>query len=262
LTKAKGKLLIMSKDINMLNALTMAVFLLAILGGVCFYLPRKRKQWRIQKWQKSLNLPDHLKIFQQLYQTVNGFYLSQQARTRCDAIDYTYGEIEFLPFIALLSLSKIDHNTVFYDLGCGVGKAVLACAMIYPVRHSVGVELLAELHVTACQQAKKLAALENYHEQAKKISFIHGDFLDVNLNDATFIFINSTALFNPTWKKICTRLENLPHLVTVITTSKPLPSADFIVIVQTQIEMGWGIVQAYIHQRKKRIVTNLLENIE
>ena len=68
------------------------------------------------------------------------------ARQKQDAIEYVYGEIEFLPFIALLSLDKPDSKTVFYDLGSGIGKAVLACAMVYPVHKSVGVELLPELY--------------------------------------------------------------------------------------------------------------------
>lgn len=250
------------KDFNLHRSIIYILCSLPILFLICLYLRRKGKQYQINQWQKSLKLQDHIIIFQQLYQHTNGFELSQQARKKHDAIEYTYGEVKFLPFIALLSLTKPDHNTVFYDLGCGIGKAVLACAMVYPVRQSIGVELLSDLYDTACRQAQQLASIENYHTQAKKITFIHDDFLDVNLNDATFIFINSTTIFNPTWQKICDRLEHLPLLKIVITTSKPLPSPHFVLIMQTQVEMSWGIVLAYIHHRKKTIMTNSLENIE
>lgn len=187
--------------------------------------------------------------------------LSQQARKTQDAFDYVYGEINFLSFVALLSLAKPDNTTVFYDLGSGVGKAVLACAMVYSVRKSVGVELFPQLHSAACKQAEQLACIENYNKQAKCVEFILGDFLQVNLDDATMIFINSTALVNPTWSTLCLRLEHLPHLTTVITTSKPLSSTKFEVLIETQVEMSWGVVLAFI-QVKKRKTTNSLENIE
>lgn len=228
-----------------------SLYLLLLIPLACIYLLCKRKQWRIQQWQKSLNLQEHAQIFQQIYQDTNGFLLSQQARQKSDALEYVYGEIEFLSFLALLSLTRPDEKTVFYDLGCGTGKAVLACAMVYPVQQSIGVELLPELYFAACKQAERLAANKKYTEQAKKIEFILGDFLEVNLNKATTIFINSTALFNPTWGKLCAHLDNLPHLTTVITTSKTLPSKTFTPVIKAQVEMSWGVVCAYIHTKKK-----------
>lgn len=203
------------------------------------------------RWQKSLNLTEHARIFQQLYQHENGFMLSKQARKQHDTLDYVYGEISFLSFLALLSLAKPHENTIFYDLGCGIGKAVLACAIVFPIRKSVGVEILPELYFSACKQAKKLASIKNYATPTNKIEFILGDFLEVNLDDANIIFINSTALFNPTWEMLCARLEYLPQLNTVITTSKALPSKLFSVVMQTKVEMSWGIVLAYVHVRKK-----------
>lgn len=227
------------------------LYTLPILLLLYATMAKKRKQFHIRKWQKSLNLQEHSQIFEQLYQNTNGFALSQQARQSSDALDYTYGEIEFFPFIALLSLAKPDENTIFYDLGCGVGKAVLACAMVYPIRKSVGIEILPPLYSKACQLAKKLEVMNNYADAASKIEFISGDFLEANLNEATYIFINASAFFNPTWEKLCSRLDHLPHLITVITTSKTLNSNVFSPIVKTKIQMSWGVVSAYIHVRKK-----------
>lgn len=71
-------------------------------------------------------------MFQNLYEDVDGYSISRKARVKMDAFAYTYGEIEFLSFIALLSLVKPNENSVFYDLGSGTGKAVIAAAMVYP----------------------------------------------------------------------------------------------------------------------------------
>ena len=237
------------------------IYLLIALLLLLLYIPQKRKQLRIRRWQKSLNLQEHAKMFQKLYQDVNGFALSKKERQKKDEIDYFYGEIEFLPFIALLSLIKLDHETLFYDLGCGTGKAVLACSMVYPVRKSVGVELFPELYLSACKRAQQLAAMKQEAQKGNNIEFILGDFLEVNLDDATVIFINSTALFGPTWERLCARLDHLPHLKTVITTSKALLSNKFFVVMSPKVEMSWGIVHAYIHN-KKQFCTKRLENIE
>jgi SAM-dependent methyltransferase len=236
-----------------------SLFILIVL--LFLHLRSKKDALSISQWQKSLNLQEHLQIFQQLYQKIDGFLLSQRARQRQDRIEYTYGEIEFLPFIALLSLAKPDGETVFYDLGSGVGKAVLACAFVYPVHQSIGVELLPELYLEACNQTKQLAVIQHYDDKAKKITFILGNFLDVDLNDATLIFINATTFVGSLWENINTRLNNLPKLKTVITTSKPLITSNFLLIKSTKIQMSWGVVHAYIHT-KKEIYTNLVENIE
>ncbi|CEG59051.1 class I SAM-dependent methyltransferase [Legionella fallonii] len=236
-------------------------FLTNIIPGlVCFfiltiallfiYFHQLRKRQRIKQWQKSLNLQEHQLTFQQLYQHVDGFQLSQQGRKRLDAIEFTYGEIEFLPFIALLSLVSPDHKTIFYDLGSGTGKASLACAMVYPVSKCVGIELLPELHQAACEQVARLAMRPNYIEKAKKIEFILGDFLKVNLDEATLVFVNSTTILGAVWEHLSFRLNNLPNLHTIITTSKTITVHDSFHITSTKIEMSWGIVEAYIHTRK------------
>lgn len=215
-----------------------------------FVLARQEKSCALTDGQKKLNLKHHAQIFHLLYGDVNGFMISQQARKNRDAIEYVYGEIEFLPFTALLSMVNIDHNTVFYDLGSGTGKAVVACAMVYPVHKSIGIELFPNLHQCACERLQKLAAMEGYTESSKKISFILGDFLTVDLSEATLIFINSSTLFGATWEALNTRLNSLPQLSTVITTSKTLSSSRFKLVTRAKIQMSWGVVFAFIHKKE------------
>lgn len=164
-----------------------------MLFTLLLHLKFKRKQINVLRWQKLLNLQEHAQVFRQIYTDANGFMLSQNARHVHDAMEYAYGEIEFLSFIALLSLTNPNKNTVFYDLGSGTGKAVLACGMVFPICKSIGIELFPELYLDSCKRRDQLAAMKNYAEQTKKIQFILGDFLKVNLDDATLVFINSTA---------------------------------------------------------------------
>ena len=216
---------------------------------VAFYYPRWQRRVAINAWYKALNLKTHEANHQKLYKEIDGFSLSRQARSEHDAIEYTYGEIHFSSFIALLSLTKPNANTVFYDLGSGTGKAVLACAMVFNVQKSCGIELFEALNLIATAQQHHLKKLTGYQAQSKALHFINADFLNVDFSDATLIFINATAFFGESWVSVHQALRQLKSGTIIITTSKQLPSEAFIVIKKTRVQMSWGTVDAYIHQR-------------
>jgi precorrin-6B methylase 2 len=204
---------------------------------------------RIRRWKYKLQLDQHAPIFESIYGEVNGFQLSQIAKQHCDAIDYVYGEIEFLPFIALLSLVNPNTETVFYDLGSGTGKAVIACAMVFPVKRAVGIEIFPLLHEASCDQIAKLEVIAGYQQIQERVQFIQGNFLNIDISDANMVFINASTLIGQTWDSLIQRIENTKSINTVITTTKPLNSVVFTMIIATSVAMSWGIVNAYIHKR-------------
>lgn len=202
----------------------------------------------LKKWYKKLDLNKHHSNYQQLFKGCDGFALSRQARIKNDAMEYTYGEIEFIPFIALLAQVKPNFNTVFYDLGSGIGKAVFACAMVFDVKKSCGIELFSLLHEAAVGRLQVLQQQQTYALKAKSIHLINDDFLNVNFSDATLIFINATALFGETWITLNNRLAKLAPTATVITTSKKLMADNFSLEKIIPVQMSWGRVYAFIHQ--------------
>ena len=209
------------------------------------------KKLTIHRWRQRLALDKAESMFEQLYANIDGFTLSRDARMGHDALDYVYGEINFVSFIALLSLAKPDKNTIFYDLGSGTGKAVLACAMVFKVKKSVGIELFKPLHGVACKQQQTLSCIPEYNSISQAIHFIHQDFLTVNLCQATLVFINATGFIGATWIAISQRLTDTKNCTTVISTSKALISTAFTTTHITTVQMSWGVVKAYIQQRKK-----------
>ncbi|KTD28765.1 hypothetical protein [Legionella israelensis] len=222
----------------------------AVAVTILAYLPRWIRRYRLWRWRNHLSLDLHQRVYQQLYETVNGYALSLEARKANDAMEYVYGEIKFLPFIALLSLVSLNKDTVFYDLGSGTGKAVLACAMVFYPHKCCGIEHFENLYQTACLQQEKLSQLPLYQEKARSIHFYHANFLEFDLTDANVIFINATSFFGETWEKLNERLDSLAHCHTVITTSKPLLSKCYKLVMSTKLEVSWGLVSAYIHKRK------------
>ncbi|WP_242602198.1 hypothetical protein [Legionella nagasakiensis] len=179
--------------------------------------------------------------------------MSRKARENQDAMEYLYGEVDFISFIALLSCARPNKNTIFYDLGSGIGTAVLACTMVFHVKKSCGIELFSTLHNTALKQKENLRQTPGYATVARKIHFIHGDFLKTDFREATLIFINATAFIGDTWTALCQRLENVSPGTIIITTSKKIPSTVFSVMHATTVKMSWGLVTAYIQRRRTEV---------
>ena len=202
---------------------------------------------KIWNWKRRNRLYHHLNALQQISTDINGFQLSKQARLQYDAMDYVYGEIDNIAFAALLSLVQTNNDTVFYDLGSGSGKTVMLYAMLFPQQKSCGIELFDTLHQAALIQKRRLGCLPDYQDIASKITYIQDNFLNVDLNDATVIYINSTSYFGDTWTILNHKLSALPNCTTIITTSKPLITPTYKVAKITRVQMSWGIVHAYIH---------------
>lgn len=221
----------------------------ALFCLLALFWPTLRRHHRLRQWRQSLSLPHHSERFNALYQGVDGFALSRQSRLNQDALEFVYGEIEFEPFIALLSLCQITDKTVFYDLGSGIGKAVLACAMVYSPKRSCGIEWFAGLHQTAESLRCQLQTWPDYTESAQHVEFRQGDFLEADLRDATLIFINATAFFGDYWRALSHHLDQLKPGTRVISTSKALHSTQFNVSRKTTLTMSWGTVTAYFQDK-------------
>ena len=73
--------------------------------------------------------------------------------------------------------------------------------------------------------------------------------MSASLDEATHIFINASAFFGEFWSDLEKKLNELPKLQWIISTSKPLVVDNFRCCRQTKLAMSWGVVTAYIHQR-------------
>lgn len=221
---------------------------LAVLILLLFSIKPCWRRYTIWRWQTGIQLKKHLKNLDTVSANVNGFALSRSERQDNDAFEYVYGEIDPTSLLALLSLTRPNASTVFYDLGSGSGKAVLACAMAFNIKKAYGIELFSTLDHAAKQQLSQLSLLPDYPKISQKIEFVCGNFLDTNLADATLIFISATALFGDTWIRLNQQLEQLTQKPIIITTTKKLSSPRFSIRHQTQVRMSWGCVTAYIQQ--------------
>ncbi|WED43031.1 hypothetical protein [Legionella cardiaca] len=237
----------------------MLVFLFLLIIAILFGITYQQRRRPLKQWRKALLLDKHFAIYQKLYADVDGFALSRRARISQDALEYVYGEIEFESFIALLSLCKPNASTIFYDLGSGTGKAVIACTLVFNVQHCRGIEILTTLYECAKDTQLRLKQIPAYQEKASRIQFILGNFLDKNLNEASLVFINATAFFGEHWLAVSRHLEQLNPGALVISTSKALQSAEFITTKVTLVRMSWGLVKAFIQQRQPKSINHPIQ---
>jgi SAM-dependent methyltransferase len=84
-----------------------------------------------------------------------------------------------------------NKDTVFYDLGCGMGKMVAHIGIQYNPKKSCGIELSKERLKCAFEIKEK------YCKDDTTINYIEGDFYKMDLSDATVVYFDNTAM----WQK-------------------------------------------------------------
>jgi len=209
-----------------------------------FYLKHKIKQHIHVKIAK--------RIFSQLFLHFQGHALSLTARqkTGTDQPAWFYGDIDFDGFYKILQCVQPKTNTVFYDLGAGLGKPLVVCALLYPFKKCVGIELFSDLAEPA--QTIMQTLIQTHQKELPnpniELKILQQDFLSSDFSEADLVFINATCYFNETLQKIEQQLEKQLRVGSkiVMNTQKPtLPS--FQLLHRGVFMMGWGesIVSIY-----------------
>ncbi|CAK4105133.1 unnamed protein product [Aphanomyces euteiches] len=180
--------------------------------------------------------------------------LSLQARQGKEEFDTTssvYGEIAFFPFADIIqSVTTELTGGVFYDLGSGVGKAVVAAALVHKFDKAVGIELLKPLVDFSHGRVDKL--LETNDVVGQTISYICGSFFDHSWRDGDVVFSHSTCFTPSMWQRISKDAEKLKQGAYFISVSHILASPLFEVLRTLTLPMSWGMCTIYI-QRRRRI---------
>ncbi|HLF66323.1 MAG TPA: hypothetical protein VI522_01770 [Gammaproteobacteria bacterium] len=182
---------------------------------------------------------------QQRYEKISGFNLAKEARNiqQLHGYEYIYGEVDLTSFAWLLRHCYIDADTVFYDLGSGVGKAVVCAAQLYDFKKVCGIEQLTLLYECAQQVAQQLPPA-----CAQKIVFHQADLLTVNFQDADIVFINATAFLGDFWQALLGKLQQLKPGTSIILVTKHLFPPEFEQIYTDYLPMSWGLARVGVYR--------------
>lgn len=188
----------------------------------------------------------------------------EEMRAKGETVDSTlvYGEIEFMPFgVALRKLSTrygMGPGGVFYDIGHGTGKPVLAAQLCHPFDKVGGVEIMATLF------KRSEAALAHWNQNVvpqlplplkeTKIVMAHGDCLDFSVldwSDATVLFANSTCFGSEFTKLVAQKAEVCRKGTFFINFTNPIArhSGCWTTLEAANYSMSWGSACVYIAVR-------------
>lgn len=213
------------------------------------------QRFQYKRWLKSSMVQSRLSLLNQVYAPINGHQISKTVRDDNALTDrsFVYGEIKYISFIGLLDLVNIPSDGTFYDLGSGVGKAVLTAALFGNFKTVIGVELLAPLHKESLramnQLLKHIESDPLAFQYPTKIKFYHDDICKMDFSDASLIFVNATCYSDALWETLQDKFEQLAEGTVIIIVSRQLFSTQFILRQQLSVDMSWGAASVAIYQR-------------
>ncbi|KAE8888655.1 hypothetical protein PF005_g2838 [Phytophthora fragariae] len=196
-------------------------------------------------------------VFERVYRGFGAEYakeLSSEARKSSNLIksSYVYGEIMFFPFADIIRwvAPSLPEFPIFYDLGSGTGKAVIAASLVHPFDQAIGIELLEPL--VHCAEKRK-AALGKMKTPLLKtdIDFITGSLLTTKWEDGDVVFCHGTCFNDKEWTQISRAAEKLKQGAFFISTTHVLRTGLFEVVKSVNFAMSWGTATVYIHRRRK-----------
>lgn len=195
-------------------------------------------------------------LAEQLFADVQGYSLSATGRAKvgrdADPV-LTYGEVTPESVEYMMQMTDPQHGEIFYDLGCGTGKAVILSAFLRPFSRSTGIDIIEDLWQSASQSGARYEAdvkplLENRAHQ--QVTFVHGSMFDQDLSDGDVFFTHCTCFDDDMMNRISQKLEACKPGTRVITVTKGLTSPEFDLLHSTPFRMGWGEATLCFYRRK------------
>lgn len=128
----------------------------------------------------------------------------------------TYGEIVPDSLNRILSDLGVTKKDVLYDLGSGMGKAVIQSYLTFPFKKVVGIEL-ADKRYQQATQAMNYLDTHGYLDKKRTMLFIKGDIVETPYKDATIIYMCSTCFSDALMEKIAEKCSHLNKGLRIIT---------------------------------------------
>ncbi|MFA5074637.1 MAG: methyltransferase domain-containing protein [Candidatus Babeliales bacterium] len=189
---------------------------------------------------------------EKIYQDVSGFGISgKESKFISDkGGNSTYGEITYESVENLIKSLKLDKKSVFYDLGCGVGKAVLQVYLNSSVKKSVGVEL-SKTRIEKAKTLKKQLKLDKKLAENRKLKFFEENMTKISLKDATAIYMCSTCFSDELMSDMTNKMGKECKKGLKVATLRTLPAHDaFKKIDELKLPMTWSNSSSvYIYEK-------------
>ena len=162
----------------------------------------------------------------------------------------TYGELTCEGVDQALAVCPpLGEGDVFYDLGSGAGKVCVQVLLRTAVARAVGVELSRFRHGIACDLLQRCGP-----GVAGRLQLVHGDCLDVCMDDATVVLLCATTFAGSTIDAVGAKLDALPNLRTILMLNmfrKLL--ANFYLAKTLEVSTSWTPSELHVYHRKEAV---------
>ncbi len=186
---------------------------------------------------------------------VNPFAISMDYREEhhIRGEQFTYGEVVVDSFAEVMNYTKPKQGDVFYDLGCGAGRAMFTAALCFPGLKVRGIEILPPMFALCKQMLTRFKAMvktDKYFGKEKyDIKIFESDFLDHDFTDGNIFLLNATCFTDKQWKKIEKRMLELPIGVRVIVITLQLNNKAFNLVEEGSYQMSWGRAALRVYEK-------------
>jgi hypothetical protein len=171
----------------------------------------------------------------------------------------TYGEIDFVSVGEIFETLKnrfqsLPEGGVFYDLGSGSGKGVVAAALLGKFSQCKGIELLESLFSLSLSMKSKFESMKesllfdqaHLFDDFPGIQFFCSDFFQFDWTDADMILANSTCFSDEMMIRLG-EVELKTGTIAISLTQK-IPGKNWIILETIRKDMSWGV--ATVHMQK------------
>jgi len=200
------------------------------------------------------------------YPTSLGKELSQAERQEKSMFDeqYVYGEWRLDEFNKLIQRCKRvfghlpkEQKGVFWDLGCGTGKLVLAAGCMHDFTQCWGIDMLRSLTNCGDKMIQSFRDSESYKAEAERYREImfriaNSDFTDSDawVDNTTFVICHSTCFTDSSMAIMAEKARSMNIGTMFVTTTRPLPDEKlWFRIGEDEIDMTWGKAKIFFHEK-------------
>ena len=197
-------------------------------------------------------------LFDTVFENVYGSNVSQDARKalKLQGSEFTYGEVEYLYFVPLLKMAAPKSGGVFWDLGCGTGKGLVAAALSENHFDKIcGVEFIETLAQTARLTTKRyseMAVAKGYETKERMqnlFNVVQGDMTKVDWSDADLIYVSSICFPDSLIHNLVELGKKLKAGTRILTLKIWEDRSTYRVLHNLRIKMSWGKNGVYILEK-------------
>jgi hypothetical protein len=207
----------------------------------------------LEKDLAPIEVRNSCEIFEEAFKGVEGGSISHAERYKGNLVgsEFTYGEIDFLHFLPLMKIYAKKTGGVFWDLGCGTGKAMMAASLCDLNFEKVcGVELLDGLYDSALKTITKYLETESGKKRKSNyFNLVKGDMKLVDWTDADMIYTSSICFPEELIQALTEKGKMLKKGTIIISLKNWKDSSVFKVLEYLQVKMTWGKTGVYIMER-------------